>query len=991
MRLFFSLLGVFLLLAPLGAAPKFAPNVVPDKPRTPAEQRKAFQLPPGFEIQLVASDPDIHKPMNIAFDDKGRLWVTDTVEYPWPVKPGQKGRDTVKILEDFGPDGKARKISTFADGLNIPIGLLPLPGGDSALVYSIPTIQHISPRGRETLYGTYGFADTHGMTSAFTVGFDGWIYACHGFANHSTIKGKAGQAVVMHSGNTYRMKADGSAIEQHTWGQVNPFGIAFDPLGNLYSADCHSQPIYQLLRGGYYPSFGKAHDGLGFAPAMITGFKGSTAIAGIECYAADAYPEAYRGSFYVGDVMTNELIRFEIAYDGTTPKATTREFLRCSDQWFRPVDVKLGPDGALYIADFYNCIIGHYEVPLNHPARDRERGRIWRIVYTGKDVKPTPARTDFTAATGAELVADLGHPNLTVRQLAANQLVQRKVQQDIRNALTQRENGPAWAQALWVGHRTGLLTADDLQAAVRAENELVRVHAMRLLGERAWTGTERDWAHRGLMDAQSPHVRRAAADAVGRHPDPASIKPLLTLRKAVPPADTHLLHVVRMALRDQLRQPDAWKYVASDADARLIADVALGVPTPEAAEWLVRHIGREKYPTELLERFVHHIARHGNATTRKTLAAVVAASEPKNLGHQAALVRGVARGTQEAGRNLEEFLQAWAVGVGERLLASAQIAEVRLGIDLVGQARLTALLPKLVGLVQSAKEAETRLAAMRNLANADATQATDALAKVLTDGRYDLGAREEAATLLARINQPRSREFLAAALNTAAGRLQTAIAARLAQSNEGAELLLDAVARGKASPRLLQDRSVTTQLEARRLPNYAQRVKKLTESLPPADAQLATLLKTRRESYLKQPGDPKRGAVVYEKNCANCHQIAGKGAKVGPQLDGIGLRGLERLLEDTLDPSRNVDQAFRTTTLRTQRGTLIQGLLLRQEGAILVMADTTGKEVRVKESEVEERTLTNLSPMPANFAEAIPEADFRDLMAYLLAQRPESP
>src|SRR5206468_3513385 len=178
-----------------------------------------------------------------------------------------------------------------------------------------------------------------------------------------------------------------------------------------------SQPIYQLLRGGHYPSFGKAHDGLGFAPEMFTGYKGSTAISGIACYAADNFPAAHQGTVFIGDVVTNQVIQFKLTWHGSTPRATVGTFLDSDDRWFRPVDVKLGPDGALYVADFYNRIIGHYEVPLNHPGRDRERGRIWRIVYTGKGHKgeARAPRADWTKATIAELIQDLGHPNLVVR------------------------------------------------------------------------------------------------------------------------------------------------------------------------------------------------------------------------------------------------------------------------------------------------------------------------------------------------------------------------------------------------------------------------------------------------------------------------------------------------------------------------------------------------------------------------------------------------
>src|SRR6266567_2776589 len=133
------------ILASLGTTQEIPVELVASTPaRTPAEEKKRFHLPPGFEAELVAAEPDIAKPMNFAFDERGRIWLTDTLEYPFPAAPGKKPRDTVKILEDFGPDGRARKITTFADGLNIPIGLLPLPGGKDALVYSIPAIRKLT-------------------------------------------------------------------------------------------------------------------------------------------------------------------------------------------------------------------------------------------------------------------------------------------------------------------------------------------------------------------------------------------------------------------------------------------------------------------------------------------------------------------------------------------------------------------------------------------------------------------------------------------------------------------------------------------------------------------------------------------------------------------------------------------------------------------------------------------------------------------------------
>jgi putative heme-binding domain-containing protein len=221
--------------------------------------------------------------------------------------------------------------------------------------------------------------------------------------------------------------------------------------------------------------------------------------------------------------------------------------------------------------------------------------------------------------------------------------------------------------------------------------------------------------------------------------------------------------------------------------------------------------------------------------------------------------------------------------------------------------------------------------------------------------------------------------------------LQNVIAAALAGSRPGAEKLLEAVTAGKASARLLQEPSVVPRLGAANVPGLKERVAKLTHGLPPADQRLQDLLRRRRAGFVRAKADAALGAQVFEKSCAICHQVGGKGSKIGPQLDGIGVRGLDRLLEDTLDPNRNVDQAFRSTTLTLKKGQVVSGLLLKEEGAVLVLADAQGKEVRVPKDDVEERSVSQVSPMPANFGDAIPEADFYHLLAYLLRQQQQRP
>ncbi|MFO0876484.1 MAG: c-type cytochrome [Gemmataceae bacterium] len=1010
------LLPLALLLALLmvpGATPQqFSPNVVETDPLTPEKEKAGFTVPPGFEVQLVAAEPDIAKPMNLAFDDQGRLWVTDTLEYPFPAKPGVKPRDTVKVLENFGPDGRARKITTFADGFNIPIGLLPLPGARprEALVFGIPSIFRVADttgRGsadrRDVAYTTYGTRDTHGMTNAFLHNFDGWVYACHGFANQSEVKGADGRPLVMQSGNTYRLRPDGSHLEQFTWGQVNPFGLTVDPLGYFYSSDCHSEPIYQLIRAGYYPSFGKPHDGLGFAPQMFTGYKGSTAVAGIAYYAADVYPAPYRGTAFVGDVMTNQVVQFRFTWEGASPRATQHVLLDSKDRWFRPVDVKLGPDGALYVADFYNRIIGHYEVPLTHPGRDRHRGRIWRIVYTGKDNPGTPARSDWTKATLADLTADLAHPNLVVRLTASHQLAKRggkEVEQAVQTVARDDRNGDARAAALWVLHRLGTLDEATLRDAATSKTEVARVHLQRILAERATVAApelsaEADLAQAGLTDA-SPHVQRAAAEAVGLRRRPAHLRPLVELRLRVPAKDTHLLHTVRIALRNLLRNPATWAVVSagnwSAPQADALADVVPGVHSPESAAFLLRHVQARAGSLPRQGEFVQYIARFGDEPTLTRLVAFARADQPNQLAHQAALFRAIERGIQERGRELNPELRTWGADLSRKLLGSVHHGEVHLGIELTRVLRLEESQKQLAQLARTATTpAALRGPALDALAAIDANRHAPTLGAVLTDAALPIEAREQAARLLAQANRPLTRAQLVAAMPVAPARLQTSIASALAGHRDGAETLLQAVASGKASARLLQDRGVVVRLEATGLPQLRERLLKLTTGLPPADARLTGLIAERRRAFETGKPDAKRGLVLFEKHCAACHQVAGKGARIGPQLDGIGLRGLDRLLEDTLDPNRNVDEAFRTTRLVLHSGKTVEGLFLREEGAVLVLADAQGKEQRVASKEVESRHVSPLSPMPANLAEQVGAAEFADLLAYLLAQRAGKP
>lgn len=219
-------------------------------------------------------------------------------------------------------------------------------------------------------------------------------------------------------------------------------------------------------------------------------------------------------------------------------------------------------------------------------------------------------------------------------------------------------------------------------------------------------------------------------------------------------------------------------------------------------------------------------------------------------------------------------------------------------------------------------------------------------------------------------------------LHTAPYRQCVTIANGLASSKTGSDQLFAAVKSGNASARLLQEKSVLERLKATNAPKWEATVKELTAGIPSADARLAALIKERGDGYKKARPDREAGKKVFTTTCANCHQVGGQGAKVGPQLDGIGNRGVERLMEDTLDPNRNVDHAFHTTILDLKDGGQLTGLL-RVEGQVLIVVDSQAKEKRVSIDDVDKKRTSPLSPMPSDIAEKLKPKDFYDLIAYL--------
>ncbi|HEV8003706.1 MAG TPA: PVC-type heme-binding CxxCH protein [Planctomycetaceae bacterium] len=970
-------------------------------PHTPQEQQRMFHVPPGFRVELVASEPDIVKPINMKFDSAGRLYVTQSYEYPFPHPEGAPGRDTIRRIVDTNGDGIPDKVSVFAGGLSIPIGVTPIPGG--VFGYSIPNLYRFPDANgdgvadsRQIAYSGFGHRDTHGMVNGLNYWLDGWIYCCHGYSNTSTVKGTDGSTITMTSGNTFRVRVDGSHVDQFSFGQVNPFGMTFDPRGDMFTADCHSRPGMLVLRGGCYQSFGRPHDGLGFAPEIMTHEHGSTGIAGIVYYTGGPFPAEYRDTIFLGNPVTGIINHDRITSQGSTHKGVELpDFLTCDDLWFRPVDLQLATDGSIYVADFYNCIIGHYEVPLTHPLRDKTRGRIWRISYVGKDGhEPQPKMVDLSRAPLDALIASLSSENLPTRTFATHELVDRIGKPAIaaaRQVIETSKSAEARAHAIWVLLRLGAFDKDVMEKVARDNDPLVRIHAAKAFGEEPlWKG-DQWWSTRNLLTDSDPFVRRAAVEALGVHPSPSHVSLLLSVWDKTDPADTMLIHVTRIALRNCLRSVSGPEWqdkrgVSPDLQGRLI-DVCMGIHTPAAAGMALAFLSANPNVTPRVADSVTYIANTIEVARMPEVDHVALAYRGKGLEVEGSVLSSLFRASRERGAPVSDDVRAWAEVVVKSLFEQRNSHSARQGIALAAEARVTSAVPHLEKILKSARQQRLQAAAAEALIRIDARAALPVIEAAVRDPEAPIKVRCEIVDTLRQTTDPASRAFLTSLLQVAPYQLATSVVDTLARSRDGAAALVEAVEKGQCSPQLLADPALRGRLHAVAGPNLESRLSKVLEGLPKADERINKAIAARAADFAKASPNAERGIAVFQKNCAACHQIGGKGNRVGPQLDGAGNRGVERLLEDVLDPNRNVDVNFRATILALDDGQVLNGFIIREEGPVLVLVDTKGAEQRIAKRKIEQRTQTKLSPMPANVIDLLSPQELHDLLAYLLKQR----
>jgi putative membrane-bound dehydrogenase-like protein len=963
-------------------------------PLPPSQALASFDIADDLQLDLVVAEPHVNQPLFINWDERGRLWVLNYQQYPYPAglkmlsrdkflrtvydrkllppPHGTPGLDNITIHEDTNGDGSYDKHKTFVTGLNITSSFVRGRGGvyvlspPHLLFYPDADNDDVPDGDPEVLLEGFGIEDSHSIANSLCWGPDGWMYACQGSTVTGQIKEPGSKASPIHSMGQliWRYHPESKVYETFAEGGGNTFGCEIDDKGRIFSGTNGGNARgFHYVQGAYeQKGFGK-HGQLsnpyafGYFPAMkhhdVPRFTHNFVI-----YSGATLPKKYHGRLFGIEPMQGQIVQSYI-HPNTTTFATEDidRPVQCRDQWFRPVDIKVGPDGAVYFCDMYEQRIDHAS---HHAGRVTPNdGRIYRFRAKGD---PSMARFDYGQSSTLDLVKLLLHPNKWHRQTAIRLFADRRdasIIPVLEKVILENTDQLA-LEGLWALNASGGFNADIAATLLNHDDQYVRL-----------------WTVRLLVDNQmvTPALGKQLAEMAAKEGYPNVRSQLACSAKRLPAANA--LPIIRNLLS---HDEDL-----TDLHIPLLLWWALEAKTGEARDDVVAMFERndlwklELVKQQILDKLIRRLAIRG---TRQDLLACArlleaAPDEPS----QKTLIQGFEKAF--SGRSLvnvpDDLLAAIKkVGGGSLSLqvrqgipqATADALETiskpnashadRLRfVQIFGEVKQPAAVPLLIKIVQTENSEELRLAALLSLQS----YSNDAIAQDVLTLHNEL---------------PES--------------LQTSAQSLLASRENWARLLLNAVVENRIAKEAISKET----LKKLQLHNSDEFKSMIRDQFGDIQGATTAQMQSRINSLDKMlrtsiaSGNPYVGKVLYQETCGKCHKLFTQGGEIGPDLTSFKRTDSRGILLNVINPSAEIRKGFENYTILTREGRIVTGFLVDQDNQVVVIRGIDGQNVVLQQEDIDEMIANPKSVMPEGLLDKMSDEQIRHLFAYLSSTQPLS-